>query len=80
MKGLFSNIVGIFTKSWWIEISTDSPKCTYYFGPFNTEAEALAAQAGYMQDLAQEGAQHLQATISRREDPSELTIEFPEAA
>ncbi|MEO0458234.1 MAG: DUF1816 domain-containing protein [Cyanobacteria bacterium P01_A01_bin.114] len=78
MKDLFSNLVGIFTKSWWVEISTDTPKCVYYFGPFNSEAEAIAAKAGYIQDLEQEGAQQLQAKVSRREDPPELTVELPE--
>ncbi|MEO1400475.1 MAG: DUF1816 domain-containing protein [Cyanobacteria bacterium J06635_1] len=79
MKDLFSNLMGIFTKSWWIEVSTGSPKCVYYFGPFDTEADATAAKAGYLQDLEQEGAQGLEVTISRREDPTELTVEFPEA-
>ena len=25
---------------WWIEIHTQLPVCTYYFGPFDTEQEA----------------------------------------
>lgn len=31
-----------FGKSWWVEIKTSQPACTYYFGPFDTEDEANA--------------------------------------
>ncbi|NEP16963.1 MAG: DUF1816 domain-containing protein [Leptolyngbya sp. SIO4C1] len=80
MKDLLSNLLGIFAKSWWVEVSTGSPKCVYYFGPFESEAEAVQAQAGYIEDLKKEGAQQIQALVSRREDPPQLTVEYPETS
>jgi Domain of unknown function (DUF1816) len=43
--------------AWWIEVSTDHPCCTYFFGPFATAKNAKLAQFGYLEDLAQEGSQ-----------------------
>lgn len=65
-------------KAWWIEIQTDSPRCIYYFGPFNAEAEAEMARAGYIEDLEQEGAQHIKAAIKRCRAPQNLTIDDSE--
>ena len=44
---------------WWIEIMTARPLYLYYFGAFATQEEALASQAGFIQDLMQENAQIL---------------------
>jgi len=41
---------------WWVEIATEAPHCTYYFGPFNSVGEAQLNQRGYIEDLQQEGA------------------------
>ena len=38
---------------WWVEIRTQVPACTYYFGPFDSEKEAKLSQPGYLSDLAQ---------------------------
>ncbi|HEY9876892.1 MAG TPA: DUF1816 domain-containing protein [Leptolyngbyaceae cyanobacterium] len=70
---LLDNLFSI-GKAWWIEIKTESPRCTYYFGPFSEEAEAQTAKAGYIEDLEQEGAQRIQASISRCLRPATLTI------
>lgn len=78
MKSFFGNLLGIFAKSWWVEISTTQPRCIYYFGPFDTETEASQAKAGYVEDLEQEGAQDIQATVMNCQEPEELTIEFPD--
>lgn len=63
-----------FSKAWWIEVKTESPTCTYYFGPFGDKAEAQMAKAGYIEDLEQEGAQRIQASITRCSYPENLTI------
>lgn len=64
------NFLGL---AWWVEIGTQTPKCTYYFGPFLSQKEALAAQVGYLEDLEQEGAQEIKASV-RRCKPSHLTV------
>lgn len=75
-----SNLIGRFLelfgvgKAWWIEIKTESPKCTYFFGPFSQEAEAQTAKAGYVEDLEQEGAQRIQVEVKQCADPDQLTI------
>ena len=58
---------------WWIEIHTNSPHCTYYFGPFDSAFEAQDLQTGYLEDLRQEQAQILTAQIKQCQPP-QLTI------
>ena len=41
---------------WWVEISTTIPRCTYFFGPFDSVKEAKQEQTGYIDDLVQEKA------------------------
>ena len=60
-------------KSWWLEIQTTNPQCTYYFGPFETFLEASSLQAGYLEDLRQEQAQVITAKIKQCQ-PQQLTI------
>ncbi|NJK35218.1 MAG: DUF1816 domain-containing protein [Oscillatoriales cyanobacterium SM2_2_1] len=57
----------------WIEIVTEHPRCTYYFGPFFDESEAAAAQDGFVEDLESEGATGIVCVIKRC-NPEELTI------
>ena len=58
---------------WWVEIVTDLPRCTYYFGPFDTDKEASSNIPGYVEDLESESAKRLSIRIKRCQ-PSELTI------
>ncbi|MGD1856639.1 MAG: DUF1816 domain-containing protein [Leptolyngbyaceae cyanobacterium] len=62
---------------WWIEISTNTPRYIYYFGPFKRESEASQAAAGYIEDLAQEGTVLCQTSIMKRPTPRQLTVECP---
>ncbi len=62
------------SKAWWVEIKTNQPACTYYFGPFDSEVEAITAQGGYIEDLEQEGAQNIQPVVQLCSHPNELTI------
>jgi hypothetical protein len=73
IKEILTRIVDNLGKAYWVEITTDAPACTYYFGPFLTEKEAELAQSGYVEDLKGEGAQGISLTIKRCQ-PSELTI------
>ncbi|MGF1568456.1 MAG: DUF1816 domain-containing protein [Nodosilinea sp.] len=61
-------------KAWWVEVKTSQPACTYYFGPFDSEAEANTMKGGYIEDLEQEGAQNIRAMVQRCSCPEQLTI------
>ncbi len=43
MKEFLISSLNLFGLAYWIEIVTETPQCTYYFGPFLTEQEALEA-------------------------------------
>lgn len=58
---------------WWIEVRTNHPHCTYYFGPFDNAFEAQALQPGYLEDLRQEQAQIRLVQIKQCQ-PQQLTI------
>ncbi|AFY78199.1 MAG: DUF1816 domain-containing protein [Hydrococcus sp. C42_A2020_068] len=73
MKELLLWILNLLGLAYWIEIVTDYPKCTYYFGPFMSYEEARMAQGGYIEDLQQERAQGI-AVIIKRTKPVTLTI------
>ena len=60
-------------RHWWVEIQTQNPQCTYYFGPFETAVEARDLQDGYLEDLRQEQAQIITVEIKQCQ-PEELTI------
>lgn len=59
--------------AWWVEIVTQTPRCTYYFGPFLSSADAKLAIKGYLEDLETEGAQGIQVNVKRCK-PNDLTI------
>jgi len=60
-------------QAWWVEVTTRQPDCTYYFGPFADSREAQQSQAGYVQDLQQEGPQEIRAEVKWCR-PQQLTI------
>lgn len=60
-------------EKWWVEIITNFPRCTYYFGPFDSDKEALIHTPGYIEDLESEGAKRVSLIIKRCQ-PSQLTI------
>jgi hypothetical protein len=62
-------------QAWWIEIFTQQPKCTYYFGPFAGAEEAHVASKGFVEDLEGEFAQGIKIKIDRHSQPDLLTIE-----
>ena len=75
MKSFFGNLLGVFTNSWWIEISTTQPQVIYYFGPFDSEEDAFKHKGGFIEDLEQEGAEGIKVLTTRRDEPEDLTIE-----
>lgn len=72
-----NNKAGYFPQfglgTWWIELTTLRPSCTYYFGPFHSYHEAELQTTGYIEDLAQEGAEDI-ITLVKCCNPTELTI------
>ncbi len=59
--------------SWWVKITTTTPYCIYYFGPFDSQAEATIAQDGYIEDLMTENAIGINVDI-KQDQPTVLTI------
>jgi hypothetical protein len=58
---------------WWVKITTISPHCLYYFGPFDSFEEAIQEQVGYLEDIETEGARGISISIERG-DPHRLTV------
>jgi Domain of unknown function (DUF1816) len=73
LSGWFTGIANQVGMAWWVEVTTTSPRCTYYFGPFLNEAEAQTAKPGYLEDIEREGAQGMQVVVKRCK-PSTLTV------
>jgi hypothetical protein len=66
-------LINLFQPAWWIEIHTQRPACTYYFGPFDNEQEAKLSQPGFIDDLLHEKAQGITAEL-KQGCPKQLTI------
>lgn len=73
IKQVFIGFMEGINTAWWAEITTNSPRCTYYFGPFQSYDEAKQAYPGYIEDLNSEGAQEIVVVIKRCQ-PELLTI------
>lgn len=58
----------------WLKITTKVPKCTYYFGPFNSASEAKLLQPGYIEDLMAEEAQGIHIELKQTAQPEQLTV------
>jgi len=52
----FTSVLEKLGLAWWVEVVTEQPNCTYYFGPFASAKEAKLAQPGYIEDLLEEEA------------------------
>ncbi len=68
-------LINTCCQAWWIEIFTEQPQCTYYFGPFSGAEEAYIASKGFVEDLEGEFAQGIKTKIDRHCQPDLLTIE-----
>lgn len=73
MQEFLTNLLDVVGLAWWVEVTTETPQCTYYFGPFSDSDAAEASKAGYLEDLEQEGAQGIVVTIKRCK-PVNLTV------
>jgi Domain of unknown function (DUF1816) len=73
MNEIWANVLNTVGLAWWVEVVTENPHCTYYFGPFANNQEADTAKGGYIEDLEQEGAQNIKVVVKRCK-PDNLTI------
>lgn len=63
-----------YNRNWWLKITTAGPRCVYYFGPFQSQAEATAQVAGYRSDLESEQARVVQVKLNQKFPPAQLTF------
>jgi Domain of unknown function (DUF1816) len=75
IQDIWSSALHLVGQAWWVEITTQRPHCTYYFGPFTTAVEADAAKGGYVEDLESESAQGIQVAIKRCK-PVQITVDY----
>jgi hypothetical protein len=73
VKETFASLLENVGVAVWIEVVTQAPQCTYYFGPFVSVSEAEAAKSGYIEDLEAEGAFGIAVEIKRC-NPGKLTV------
>ncbi|MEQ9480939.1 DUF1816 domain-containing protein [Coleofasciculus sp. F4-SAH-05] len=73
IRSLTLNTEAQSSCAWWVEIVTAEPAVTYYFGPYDTPEAAASYEAGYIEDLEQEGAQGIAVTVKWCK-PENLTI------
>lgn len=73
MQEFLISLLDVLGLAWWVEIKTEMPHCTYYFGPFTSFDEAKGSEAGYVEDLQAEGAQNISVVVKRCK-PTRLTI------
>jgi hypothetical protein len=71
---IWLDLLNLFGIAYWIEIVTERPNCTYYFGPFGSANEANIYVPAYVSDLKGELAEGIQVRIKRCK-PQQLTIE-----
>ncbi|QKQ75793.1 DUF1816 domain-containing protein [Nostoc sp. TCL240-02] len=73
LKEVLINTFDSIGLAWWVEIVTQNPRCTYYFGPFLTSSDAKFSSIGYIEDLEVEGATGIAVRVKRCK-PNTLTI------
>lgn len=72
-KEVLTSVAEGLGMAWWVEVHTQHPKCTYYFGPFLDASSAKAAMRGYVEDLEAEGAIGIYVNVKRCK-PDALTV------
>ena len=60
-------------EEWWVEVHTDLPKRTYYFGPYESKDKAYDNTKGYVADLKKKGSKKISINIKQRQQSTQLT-------
>ncbi len=76
MKRFIDQMLGLLNKSWWLEILTASPSRGYYFGPFNSESEAIQEQLHYVENIERKGSEVLLVSVVHRQAPAKRMVEY----
>jgi hypothetical protein len=74
IKEIWLSLLHFSGLAWWVEVDTDRPNCTYYFGPFASATEAKNHIPGYVEDLECEAAEGINVALKRAK-PTQITIE-----
>jgi hypothetical protein len=74
IKEIWLSLLHFIGLAWWVEIGTDRPDCTYYFGPFASATEARTHTSGYVEDLESEAAEGIHISLKRGK-PTQITID-----
>ena len=69
---------GLLNKSWWLEILATSPSCGYYFGPFDSESDAIKEQLRHVKAIERKGCEVLLVSVVRRQAPEKRMIRYSE--
>ena len=67
----FSNKLGL---AWWAKVETESPKTTYWYGPFLTKTSLEENLGSFIQDLNEEGFSKIKHSVIRCNKEEPLTI------
>ena len=76
MQNLIHQMFGLLNKSWWLEILATTPSCGYYFGPFDSESDAIKEQLRYVEDIERRGCEVLLVSVVHRQAPERRMIEY----
>ncbi len=79
MENLINQVFSLLNQSWWLEIMAASPSCGYFFGPFESESEALEEQLRYVNDIERQGREVLLVSVVRRPAPEKRMVHYSEA-
>lgn len=80
MENLINQMFGLLQQSWWLEILAACPSCGYYFGPFDSESDAIQEQLRYIKDIERKGSEVLLVSVVRRPAPAERRVEYSKMA
>ena len=79
MDNLINQVFGLLNQSWWLEIMAASPSCGYFFGPFQSESDALKEQLHHVKDIERQGREVLFVSVVRRQAPAKRMVHYSEA-
>lgn len=59
-------------REWWVEVDTESPNRTYYFGPYQSRDEASNNTSGYIKDMENKGSKNITINLKQGRQPTQL--------
>ena len=68
----FGNKLGL---AWWAKVQTQTPKVTYWFGPFLTKRSLKGNLQPFLKELSEEGSTNISHDLVRCKRTEPLTIQ-----